>query len=583
MIKFIRINFLLLIILIFTFATRIIFLDQFPIGLTHDELNYIIAAKSLFWTGNFAPGTAPAVIPTNMSNYTVVIAEVPALLLAPLVGSLHTTLFFSRIVGAILSTLIVLGIFLLAKHLTDNRMIALIASIVATINPWSFLMGRTIFESNFFVAFFLWGFLVLIKNYGWKILYALPLYFLGFFSYTGGQIVFYLFILITLIYHYFNTTNLKRNLKPYLVFLGLMTLVLIFYISVVFHNQTFQSRGGEIYLPSQSNVIKSVNQERLLAVPTPLNNLFVNKITVYLTGFIDKYLNNLSINNLFVKGEFRAAFSYQKHGTFYFIDLLFILIGLSSLFSLNKKRWFLCLIMVAISGITSALSNVEYSYSQRGALMFPFLIILISIGVYYCIIFSKLKLIRNSTILAISIIYVMLFANLLNIYFYRFPVYASDGWFYQDRQLSRYITLAEENYPNSKIVVSTFEPKIIFEEYLFYNNLYSGLQVKDINRTLARQDYEYKRIKFTSDCFINKIKDSQTVWVVDPLLNCQFDKSKALRITRFKDVYENYLILDDKLCSKFPLGSYVSPQAFLNFDVEKQSEQKFCQSWITKL
>ena len=75
----------------------------------------------------------------------------------------------------------------------------------------------------------------------------------------------------------------------------------------------------------------------------------------------------------------------------------------------------------------------------------------------------------------------------------------------------------------------------------------------------------------------------QTIWIVDSLLNCQIDKTKALRITRFKDVYENYLIFNDKLCSKFSLGTYVSPRAYLNFDFTKQSEQDFCQSWITKI
>lgn len=581
--SFIKTNITLLLILIFTIFIRMVFLDRFPIGITHDELNYIIAAKSLFWTGGFAPGTAPAVISTNMSNYSVVIAEIPALLLAPLIGPFNTTLFLSRIVGSFLSMAIALVIFLLTKHLTRNRTIALIATMMTAINPWSFLMGRTIFESNFFVAFFLWGFLILIKNCGWKIHYALPLYLLGFFSYTGGQIVFYFFILSTLAYHYFSATNLKGNLKPYLAFFGLMTSVLFVYVGVVFNNQTFHSRGGEVYLPTQTEVAKLVDQERLLSVPSSLNDPFINKMTIYLTGFMDKYLNNLSVNNLFVRGELRAAFSYQKHGTFYFIDLFFILVGLSYLLSLNKKGWFLCLAVIAISGITSALSNVEYSYGQRAALMFPFLIILSSIGVYYCVSFSRVKLARRCVFFVIAITYTVLFTNLLHVYFYRFPVYASDGWFYQDRLLSRYLTLVKENYPSAQIIVSTFEPKIIFEEYLFYNNLYSGSAVKIINTNLERKNYEYMNVKFITDCPTSEQSEGGVTWVVDPLLNCEVDKSKVLRITRFRDVYENYLVLNDDLCRKFPLGTYVSPQAYLNFSVEKQTEQDFCRSWITKL
>jgi hypothetical protein len=73
-------------ILLLTFFLRTVLLNQFPIGITHDELNYIIAAKSLFYTGGFAPGSAPAIFPTTMTNLNTNIPEVPGLLLAPLIG-----------------------------------------------------------------------------------------------------------------------------------------------------------------------------------------------------------------------------------------------------------------------------------------------------------------------------------------------------------------------------------------------------------------------------------------------------------------------------------------------------------------
>ena len=154
----------LLLIITFTLVSRVIFLDQFPIGITHDELNYIISAKSLFWDKSFAPGTAPAILPTKMSNYTVTVAEVPTFILSATTSFFPLSLFTGRIVGAIFSIITAILLYLLTKRITNNDKTALISSLLFAINPWGFLMGRSIFEVNFYVVFFLLGLLILIKQ-----------------------------------------------------------------------------------------------------------------------------------------------------------------------------------------------------------------------------------------------------------------------------------------------------------------------------------------------------------------------------------------------------------------------------------
>lgn len=579
-----RNNLLLFAILFFSLITRTMFLNQFPIGMTHDELNYIIAAKSLFWTGNFAPGTAPAVFPTQMAQFTVTVAEVPALLLAPLIGPLETSLFTSRFLGALLSTLIILAVYFLVKRLTGRQLYAFVCALVMIINPWSFLMGRTIFEVNFFVAFFLWGFLILLGNRGWKIFYAFPLYALGFASYTGGQVAFYLFIIITLIYHYCSSSSGRQFIKSYLLFFCLATIMLVGYANIILHNQSYAARGGEIITPQSPEIAKIVDHQRQLAIQSPSNQLFINKATVYVRSFLDKYLNAFSVNNLFINGEFRAAFSYQQHGTFYAVDLLFIILGLVFLFAINKKVWLLILAIIVVSPITSGLSVVEYSYSQRAGLMFPFLAILTGLGVGSLTTLLKPHWTKNLLLAGVGIIYVLMFINLLHLYFFRFPIYASDGWFFQDRTLGRYVQLTSEKYPHAKIIVTTFEPKIVFQQYLFFTRVYHGKQVTDINSRMSKQDYSYKNVTFTNSC-PDKNLDTNVVWISDSLSRCQ-NLSKTgdtLRITRFKDVYEHYLIKQDLICRDQPLGSYVSPAVFQHLDLEKQTADQFCQNWITRL
>jgi hypothetical protein len=577
-------NLFLIAVLVFAFLLRVILLDRFPIGMTHDELNHIVTAKSLFFEHTFVPGTGPAVLPTNMSYSTVTIPEVSSIILATLIGGLPLSLFTSRIVGALFSVLSIWAIYYIALHITKKRLFAQITILLMAINPWSFLLGRTMAELNFFVAFFLLGFLVLLKSKGWGIMRALPFYLLGFFSYTGGQISFLAFMITTPIYHYFISTKNKKNLKIYAIFIGIVSLIFAGYVFVTLQNQTFKSRGAELYLPNQPEIADTVNESRKLSIQTPFNNLFINKATVYANGFISKYINTFSVDFLFLKGEARAIFSYQTHGTFYLIDLIFIVIGLSSLFVINRKGWILFLAIIAGCSVTSGLSVVESSYSQRVGLIYPFLIMLSGIGIATIITEVKQKKLRIILSIAITLLYLISLANLMHIYFIRFPIYASDGWFFQDRVLTSYIKKVSMANTETKVVVYSVEPKIIFEEYLFYTNTYDKNNIKLINKQLDIKDYSIGNITFTDKCpEANPNKD--TITIFEGSMGCYTLSSLTdmVRISRLKDVHANYHIYNDQLCNNFKLNSYIPLSAYNDFSVEKQSLNQFCLNWVTKI
>ena len=441
-------------------------------------------------------------------------------------------------------------------------------------------MGRTEFEVNFYTFFFLLGFLILLKNNKWKIFYSLPIYLFGFFSYTGGQLVFYLFIIITLVYHYLASN--KERIKPYLLYGLTISLVLISYIYLTFHNQTLLTRGSELFLPTNRIVSQEVDKKRLLSVPSDFNKLFVNKATVYSRDFLEKYLDAFSPVTLFLNGEFRAAFSLQEHGNFYIIESILMLLGISYLLSFKKKVAILLLFIILISPITSGLSQVEHSYSQRAGLMYPYMIIFIACGITFIFdAFSNKKYKYLVSVLLVGV-YLVLFLNLIYLYFFRFPIYASDGWFFQDRILSKYIENSNKINNEGNIVVFSSEPKITFEEYLYFTNLYNAKTVKIINNSINKGEYSYGNVTFTNSCIA--VKDNgNDVLIYDDLLDCPINKKGVLRITRFQDVLEKYLIKNDTLCSQYKLGRYVSTEAFKNFDLDSQNVQEFCRNWITKL
>jgi len=570
-------------IFLFALAIRLAYLGKFPIGITHDELNYIIAAKSLFFTGNFAPGTASAILPVSMGNATVVIAEVPAYILSLLIGWTDSSLFASRVWGAVFSSVTVIVFYFLILELLDNKKVALVSALVMAFNPWSILMGRTAFEVNFFVFFFLSGFLVLLKSHGKNIYYSVPLYLLGFLSYTGGQVSFYLFMVITLIYH--KSLHSKDKLKHYFVYFIIVTAILLAYVFAVMQNQSSSdTRGKELYLPTSTSIKYTVDSERKVSVPSRSNNVLINKATVYTSGWIEKYYNAFSVDDLFIKGEFRAAFSYQKHGTFYFIDFLFIITGMGFLFSKNKKVWWLSILIIASAAVTGALSTIEQSYSQRTGLIYPFIILFVGLGIYYFLSEFKDKWFSKLFVLALFVGYGVLFANLMHTYFYRFPVYASDGWFYQDRLMSRYIGLITDKFPEKEIVIVTFEPKILFQEYLFYSDNYNDTEsISSINYKMNNGNFQVNNVQFISSCKDVERETSKVV-IYDGFLNCvEQEDTDVSRITRFRDTYAKYQIKNDLLCSQYELSGYVHPVSYLDFEVETQSTEAFCKSWITRL
>jgi hypothetical protein len=204
------------------------------------------------------------------------------------------------------------------------------------------------------------------------------------------------------------------------------------------------------------------------------------------------------------------------------------------------------------------------------------------IGVGTIVSVAKSTKTQKILISIIAIFYLLSFINLMYIYFIRFPVYASDGWFFQDRVLSNYLRKTKQVYPDAKIYVYTSEPKIIFEEYLFYTNSYTRNNATSINNKLNTMNYSINDIVFTDKCPGKNI-DKESIVIFEGSLACSktSQDTNPIRITRLKDVLENYLIYNDKLCNGVDLNRYVPQSAYQDFSLERQSINKFCSNWIT--
>ena len=549
-------------IFLLSLLVRVIFLDRVPSGITNDEMDYILNAKSVFLSGSDISHTwnpLTFTIPKS-GNFE---AEIPPLLTFWLIGPLPLSMFTSKLIYALFGAGTVGLLFLITKKLIGHKE-AFIVGLVGAFNPWLIFFGRSAYDTPLAIFFFLLSFYLLLIFKSWKILLVFPAFFIAFFSYAGTKLILLPFSLVTIIFAWYNN---KKDIKQYLIIFVLCVTLVVFYAFSILH--TSGSRINELATPNMQSISSAVNDERRLSVNTLFTPVFSNKYVVYGKYELDKYFNAFSPSFLFLNGDSKNEFSLWYHGVFYYLDAFFMLVGFFVLFSKYKKAFFILLSLVLISPIPSVLSNVGNSYAVRSMLLAPLLIIFIGVGVSYA---------SNKHFLAKYIIfglYLVLILNFFNIYFLRNPIYNSESFTFSGRELAKYLS-----FQSGDAYVINATPRIPYEQYLFYNNI---LNAKTMN--LVASDYKNKSFSINKLHFITCTQAKGipvgTVVVYDKCNNIP-TSNKNLVIAQLADAGKILTINNDVECSKYNLSAYPKGITFSDLNVEKLSKKSFCETFITK-
>lgn len=480
--KIIKNNLILICILGFSLFTKLLFLNQFPNGITNDELHFVLNSKSVFLNfSNLSNNWNPLSLTTIPQETS---SELPFILMSPIIGTLPTNLFTARLFHTILGTLIILLLYLISLKIF-NKQIAIAVAFISTLNPWIFYVYRTAFDapiSIFFIFLFITCLLYLSKN---KVLLSFIPIFIAFYSYIGIKPIIFLVSIASSIFIYFFYH--RQNLKN-LVFLNILVLLTtIFYFLSL---QTTSSRLGELVLPTSPTITSIVDTRRAQTTPNFLTPIYSNKYGVYLEFVASKWLNSFSPNLLLLKGDDTYTGSLQRHGYFYFFDLIFIIIGFYYLFKKHQKSFYFLVSLLIISPIPEAIrKDIIPAYVFHSSLQFPILTLIAGAGFYQ--IFSKYKL--------IAVIPLLSFLNLLFIYFFQYPNYAPESFSFNNRLLSEYLIL--EKLSSSKIYVVVKEPDTLFKSYLFYSNSLNSRTFSDISQIYQNRSnnyFDFNNIIFTT-------------------------------------------------------------------------------------
>jgi len=551
---------------------RFIYLDRVPTTITGDELTYVLQAKAIALTGKGMIGNwSPLSVFFFQYPPGQIQAELPYFLLLPVALLMKLSLLNIRLPYALLSIGTVVIVYLIAKKLFGKQ-VAIIAGVLAAINPWLLVDGRTAYEMVPATFFYVCALYILLIAKRWKIVFVLPFLFLAFYSYIATKLLFLPFVFISAWYAY--VSNKKQFLKQYVI-VGAASVFLVLFFLLTIKLHPGGSRISEILTPNAPEITRQVDAIRKSSVHNPLTNLFENKLTIFGKIIIIKFFNTISFDYLFLFGD--NFWGIWSHGLFYYIDAIFLFVGSAYVCIQNKKKFLLIFSLAVISILPQIFhsANID-NFTAHITLLFPFSILFIAPGIWQSTQMLKTKLFFNISSMVIFFLYFISLLNFVNIYFFQYPIQGQTD--FSTRILSKYLSLARENKQNIA-VYSTGSPDL-FHKYLFYSDRYDKQTVSTISDQEKSGKYTLDNIKYLS-CDPNmQISQTPDVIVYDKICAAYLHDVKHIKIVQLSDSGEVYAIYHDNVCTDVQLKPYIANLTLADFAIEKMSRRTFCQTFI---
>lgn len=414
-------------------------LGEAPAGLYIDEAGQGYSAYSILKTGKDEFGKA---FPIVFRSFTDFKTPVYIYLIVPLIPIFDLTPLTVRLPSFIFSILTLPIIYLLIRRqallirkISPKKIavpLALLTTLLLAISPWHVLFGRTNFECNVALFFFLAGVLAFYKALE-KPIFFIPsavLLAIAIPAYHSQRIVTPLMLLFLLMKH--RKTIFSKTHKKYVIAGFIIGLLLLLPTLSVAATPGFLARAGGLNIFSYG---KHPAAGYLSQYHGFFGNAVNNPIFLSSQEFAALYLSYLSPRSMFVLGDYGPRSSYPELGTFFIWQFPFYLYGLYLLIKrreLGELRAF-TLAFLLIAPIPAAVTRDPYSTIRALPLVIPQLVI-ISLGILFFMqkITDKRFLTRGGiiTVTTFTVIYSVgkLYSSgiLLNDYF-RAP-YWDYGW-----------------------------------------------------------------------------------------------------------------------------------------------------------
>jgi hypothetical protein len=445
-------------------------------------------------------------------------------------------------------------------------------------------LSRFAADASFALFFYLLGIIFLLKFRDWNWIWAFVFFVLGFFSYNGAKVMLLPIVAVCSAYKLINSQ--KMSLKKSRTEVIFMIFIILFLVGFGLINKFLPSsivsdRLSEVVFFNKSVLSNNVGLFRNQSITTPVNPLFVNKITESFRIFIYNYFYALSPNVLFLTGDPRVIYSFYYHGLFYLFDLPLIIVGIIALWKNRRKLFYLILSLIAISPIPTAISTVDQSIVNRSFLLLPLLIMILSYGMFAVYEFIRRRNYRNIYLAGVTAILFIGFINFLFLYFIRLPVLAQENYATSQRVLSKFINVSDLKTTYKTMVIGQ-EPREYYLHILFYTpNETQTTLLKNNTVSSTSHSFKIQNILFTRDCPSNFSKDM--TYIIESAYKCSvFNKQNtSYHIIDQKDAGGLFNIYNSTTCSGVALTGWNNTHKFSDYAIEEMSKENFCKRWIS--
>jgi len=458
-------NVILIVILLVASFLRLYKISSDPVSLFGDELDVGYHAYSILKTGKDYSGNFMPLHFQSLAEWRTPLYLYSAV---PTVAIFGINALGVRLPAAIFGILGILGIYLLIKELTDNKNLGLISAAILAINPWHLQYSRTGFEVTMLLTFLLFGLYIFFKSlkngkYLWLsagLLVLTPLIYSTAKLFTPFLLVFLIIFFKKEIFS-LPKKYLINTLITLLILGGITSYAVLFsgggqrfnYISV-FSDPIVEPEVGTLRL--QDSRFRGETGTGLS--PKLLDRIMHNKFVFWGNTISNNFLESLSVEFLFAKGDPNPRHSSTGVGEFYKVEFIAIILGLI-LFISDKNQNFklkLFILFWIIAGIIPAsITRDGGNHATRLILILPPLIFLISYGV------KKLFEMKKIVIIIYFAILILEFGSYLHLYYIHYPWDSERWWHTGWKESIQTIKGIEKDY-DKVIITMADEPAWIF-------------------------------------------------------------------------------------------------------------------------
>lgn len=460
---------LLTLIIFLAIILRFWQLGQNPPSPDWDEVAIGYNAYSLWETGRDEYGIKFPLVFRSFDDYK------PPLyfyLTMPAVKLFGLSVFAVRFSSALFGVLAVLGSYLLVMELFRKQNLALLASFLVAISPWSIYFSRLAFEANTGVALNIWGayfFLLALRKNPWFLTLSSALLGLALYAYHSERVFVPLLVLGLAFVFRQKLWQVKKQILAAFIIGLIFILPLVKLLTEKGSLQRFQ--GTSVYSEKTALLSRTIDKiEYDQAKNDRIGPIFDNRRIVYFATFISGYISHFSPNWLFLAGD-EARHHAPDIGLLYLWEIPFLLAGV--FFLLSQKGWqrtfifwwfFIAPVAAApTSGIPHAVRTITFLPTFQIFTALGMIFIFKHIGKTKLLFFKFLIPIFTFSFFIFNFIY------FIHIYFVHMPIEYSKSWQYGRRQAVDYVKQYGGNY--DKIVVSSKleQPHMFFLFYLKYD------------------------------------------------------------------------------------------------------------------